>query len=294
MLMVALLAAATAAGCAETRATGVVCRAPRPNPKSGRPVSPEQWYRFLVDRGLDGGVADCTGAPVKWREPPSCLEPGEPSDTLPTARFTEDDLVVSRLTADTKLVWVVTTHYASGEALGPVALVREGKQELEVLSSGSLRARPRRARLRLANLGKGRFLVAEGEACTDDNDPATCRRSATLMLEERQRFNPIVILRPDGSCMGPAQVDLARRGEIPLQNGWKRRFELNSTTAFAPDTLTVQEQVAVSDYDPQKPGVPPRPVRRADALRVIEYKRGRLVASDSSLWTRVLTAEEGE
>ena len=289
-----LLALVATSGCSQPRKSGALCMAPRPNLKSGRPVSPEQWYRFMVDRGLDGDVADCTGAPVKWRDPPSCLEPREPSDTLPTERFAEDDLIVSKLGPDTKLVWVVTTHYASGEGLGPVALVRETPTDLEVLAVGSLRSRPKRARLRLATLGKGRFLIAEGEACTDDKDPATCRRSVTLMLEDKAHFNPIVLLRPDGSCMGPAQVDLSRRGEIPLPNGWQRRFELNSTTAIGFDTLTVQEQVAVSDYDPQRPGVPPRPVRRADAQRIIQYTRGRLVASDSSLWTRVTTAQEGE
>jgi hypothetical protein len=295
MSTIAAMAALLLLGCAGEKPTGALCTAPRPNLKSGRPVSPEQWYRFLVDRGLDGGVADCTGAPVKWRDPPSCLEPREPSDTLPTTRFVEDDLIVSKVDDTHKLVWVVTTHYANGEALGPVALVLETKTELEVVTVGTLRSRPKRARLKLAQLGQGTFLVAEGESCVDDKDPQSCRRSATLLLEDRQHFNPIVLLRPDGSCMGPAQIDLSRRGEVPLQNGWRRKFELNSSTSIGRETLTVQEQVGVSDYDPSKPGVPPRPVRQADATRVIQYNRGRLVTSDASLWTRVTTAvEEGE
>jgi hypothetical protein len=294
-MIAAATAAVLAAGCAAEKPTGAMCTAPRPNLKSGRPVSPEQWFNFLVDRGLDGGTADCTGAPVKWRDPPSCLEPREPSDTLPTARFVEDDLVVSKVDAEHKLVWVVTTHYANGEGLGPVALVRESKTDLEVLATGSLRARPKRGRLKLVTLGRGTFLLAEGEACADDKDPQSCRRSATLLLEDRQHFNPIVLLRPDGSCMGPAEIDLSRRGEVSLPNGWRRKFDLNSSTSIGRDTLTVQEQVAVSDYDPGKPGVPPRPVRQADATRVIQYNRGRLVTSDASLWTRVTTAvEEGE
>ena len=68
VLMLLVLAA-----CGETvRPTGAICTTPRPNLKTRRPVSPEQWYRFLVDRALDGGVADCTGAPVKWRAQAAC------------------------------------------------------------------------------------------------------------------------------------------------------------------------------------------------------------------------------
>jgi hypothetical protein len=293
-LLPAVLALALVAACAEAKPTGAICTAPRPNLTTKRPVSPEQWYRFLVDRGLDGGVADCTGAPVKWRDLPSCSEAAEPSDVLPTERFVEDDLIVSKQPDDTKLVWVVTTHYANGEGLGPVALVRETPTELEVLATGSLRARPRRARLKLTVFGRATFHEAEGESCVDNDDPATCRRSLSLLVAEHQHFNPVILVKTDGSCLGPAVLDLARRGEAPLRNGWKRRFELNATFAFARDTLTVQEQVGVSDYDPNKPGVPPRPVRRADATRTISYQRGRLVASDASLWTRVTTVEQEE
>ncbi len=282
-----LAGAALLAACGGERVAPALCSAARPPARRGRPARPEEWYRFLIDRDLDGGAADCAGGPVRWREPTGCLEPSEPSVALPVARFSENDLILTRVDEDTRLVWVITQRFGDGTAIGPVALVREGAT-LEVLAIGTLKARPRRARLRLQTLGESTFLSAEGEACTDDDDAATCRRTLVLLVERQRRFHPIGLVGTRGQCVGPARFDLARREELLLETGWRRRFDLVATLQFQGDQVLVQEQVSVSEYDPQRPGVPARPLRRVDGQRFVRLVDGRLQVNDVSLWQRVM------
>ncbi len=285
--------AATAASCGPTAApAAAACRLPHPAPGRSRVPRPEQWFRFLVDRGLDGGTADCSGTSVRWREPVGCQEPPEPTALLPPRPFREDDLVESRLTPTTRLVWAVTDHYADGEGLGPVALVRESATGFDVLAVGSLRARPQRAHLRLETVQAHTYLVAEGESCEIERDPSTCTRSVVLLRQADDRFVPATLVDARGACVGPARFYLALRDESALANGWRRRFELSAALDFRRDQIVTQEQVIVSDSDPRKADVPPTLVRRADAERVIRGVRDRLVVDDVSLWARVRSDPE--
>ena len=273
--------------------------APRPAPlcvmpaqlRPGSDVRAEQWYRFLVDRGLDGTATDCTGAPVRW-EPPSCQEPDEPGRPLPIARFQARDLVISRVSEDQRLVWVVTQRFSNGDGLGPIALVREGGDGPEVIVTGSLRARTLRARLALVQIGGQRFLTAEGEACTSQ-DPSTCRRSTVFLAVRRSRFVAVSLLSRDGACVGPAEFYLTRVKVIPMSSGTSRRFELISTLTFETDRIVVQENVTVSDFDPRRPDTPARLDRQVDDRRVVFVRDGRLVVNARSLWSRVLDEKEG-
>lgn len=252
-------------------------------------LRPAEWFHFLVDRALDGGAADCTGAAIAWREPKGCADEAE--SPVVSSRFTDKDLITSRVSPTEELIWVVTHHFADGEALGPVALVRARAGRVEVTAVGSLRARTERTRLRMEQLGDGRFLVAIGENCAPD-EPRPCRRSMVLLEQRGQHFVPAALLGNDGACVGRAEIDLSRRAVVPLKSGWNRRFELSSSTRFANGSIVVEEQVVVADLDPTRPTAPPRPARRADAERVVRFAKGRLTTSDVPLWSRVVNAEQ--
>jgi hypothetical protein len=290
--LLALGVAAAASSCASAPPTTGICRLPRATPGLSKTPRPEEWFRFLVDRGLDGGTADCSGASVRWRAPASCQETDEPAALLPPRPFREGDLIEAHLTPTTRLVWAVTDHYASGEGLGPVALVEEGNDGFDVLAVGSLRARPGRAHLSLESLGASTYLVAEGESCAVATDPATCTRNAVLLRKGGDRFEPATLVDHRGACVSPARFFLTRRDESSLGTGGQRRFELSATLEFQRDQLVSQEQVLVSDADPRQADVPPTVVRRVDEARVIRALGGRLVVDDVSLWTRVRSAAQ--
>jgi hypothetical protein len=268
-----------------------LCTSARPLTKTNkiRPLRPDDWFNLLVDRASDGSNADCTGTALTWEEPQGCLEPVDAGTPAPPRPFREEDVIISRVDPTTRLVWIVTDRFTNGDGQGPVALVSEEPQTMEVVTLGTLRAKARRPRLKLVTVGKTEVLTAEGEACEREDDPATCRRSMSLLLRQGQRFVPLRMHARNGMCLGAATIHLKRQKQVPLPSGWTRRLDLNSTVQAQPARIVVTEQVVVSDFDPTRPGVPPRPVRRADAEILLWFaKDGRLLASDASLWSRVL------
>lgn len=270
----------------------VICTVPKQLLAEDRSGQPELWYRLLVDRGLDGAPCDCTGKPIVWQAPTSsCREADPPSAPLAPARFSASDLIFSAVGDDAKLVWVVTQRFENGDALGPVALVRERSRGPEVLVTGTLRAGLERTRLSLVTLGEQSFLAADGESCTG-RGPNACRRSTVLLAEQGGRFVATPFVDENGACMGPAALDQARSEVVPLSSSTKRRFDLSSTLAFDGDHIIVQETVTVSDFDPSK-SAPPRLERRADAQRIVRATGGRLVVHDPSLWSRVVDQTGG-
>jgi hypothetical protein len=277
------------AGCASQ--PPAVCVMPKQVRTGKKTVRAEQWYRFLVDRGLDGKPTDCSGAAVRWEGKP-CDEPEEEPTALQPAPFAVDDLIISRVSKEQQLVWIVTQRFSNGDGLGPVALVRGEGDDAEVIITGSLRARTRRARLFLVEQTEGRLLAAEGETCASA-DPSTCRRSTVLLVEKQNKFVEVPLRTESGACVGPAEFHLTRDKIVPASSGWKRKFELISALTFEKDRILVQENVVVSEFDPTKPGVPPRIDRRADGQRIVRYLGGRLIVNDRSLWARVLEQNGG-
>jgi hypothetical protein len=276
----------------KTKSSGPpLCSAARPLTKTNkfRSMRADDWFNLLVDRAADGSNADCTGTPLTWSEPQGCLETAEASTPAPAQPFKEEDVIVTRVDEATKLVWVMTDRFSNGDAQGPVALVEEGAQTMDVVSLGTLRSKGRRPRLKMITVGKSEVLTAEGEVCEREDDPASCRRSISLLQRQGKRFVPLRLHARNGMCLGPAVIHMKRQKLVPLDSGWTRRLELNSTLQAQPARILVTEQVVVSDFDPTRPGVPPRPVRRADAEILLWFaKDGRLLASDASLWSRVL------
>ncbi|MFL5348859.1 MAG: hypothetical protein ACJ8AT_29020 [Hyalangium sp.] len=262
--------------------------------------TPDDWFALLL-HGFDRqqGVApspsvDCSGVPVVWQEPQveECREPGPEAKPLPPpSRLTDEDLVLETVRADLRLVWVVTRRFSNGEGLGPVGLVERTPQGFVVRALGSLRAYPRQSRLRLEQAGDVTVLVAEGEVCTDEAPPVCRRMARVLPLRQGRFFAEAVASDSDGSCLGPAWFPLSREQVLKLPSGLYRKIEFTSTLAVKPEGIVLDEQVVMSNLDPQQPTMPPLPYRRAQAQRVLSVKDARLVGTSPSLWVRLVQPE---
>jgi hypothetical protein len=252
--------------------------------------TPDLWMTFLV-RGLDprthlatSPALDCVGNQVVWETPGlACSDNSLARTLLPGRALGPDDVVVSPAGEGVSLVWVMTNRFASGEAMGPVALVTAGSRDMVVRAVGTLRAFPVRARLRLERLGEVTLLVAEGEVC----GPADCERGLRLLSLRGDRFVPETILSESGACEAPGWIFVKRQEVEPLSSGWRRRHDLDAAVAFQPAAIAVQELLVVRDSDPRNPSSPGRVFRRAEDQLTIAWRNGRLVASSSSLWSRM-------
>lgn len=253
-----------------------------------------EWASLLVQGFQPGIVAgnprDCTGHAVEWREPEMrCHEPAELGSILPQRPVTDDDVVVQRMPGNMRLVWVMTDRFTNGEAIGPVALTEFQGERVAVRAIGTMRTFPRRARLRIETISNQRVLVGEGELCTEENNPLSCHRQARLMLLRGDRFVAEPLRSATGRCIGPARFEFSKEHDITLsETGWRRRFELSSALLYRANGIQIHENVLVQDSDPARPMVPPRVFRRAGQDRAIYVMNGRFVASDPSLWSRVL------
>jgi hypothetical protein len=260
----------------------------------GQAPTPDLWMGFLL-RGLDPRTRqattpaiDCLGNQVIWDGPGlACSDNSLARALLPGRPLAADDVVVSPVGEGTSLVWVMTNRYASGEAMGPVALVTAGRREQVARVLGTLRAFAVRPRLRLERLGEVDLLVAEGERCGGEGAAVSCERGLRLMSIRGNRFVPETVLSEAGACETPGFLFLMREESEPLPSGWRRRHELNASVAFGPAAIAVQELLVIRDADPRTPASPGRVFRRAEDQLSISWKNGRLAASSSSLWSRM-------
>lgn len=256
----------------------------------------QEWMALLL-RGFDpetgratSPAVDCSGAQVRWEGPALACDDGSTARAqLPDRPLGAEDVVVTPLDARTRLVWIVTNRYASGDGLGPAAVVEVYDQRLVVRAIGALRANVLRARLRLEPLAGTEALVAEGERCASA-DPASCERAVRVMPLARDRFQPFRVETLDGGCASPAWFWLGREDVEKLASGWRRRTRLDGAISFSPAGFAVDEQVAVHDLDPKQPNAPPRTFRKAESRLEVTVAGGRLVTSGSPLWNRVKAA----
>lgn len=259
----------------------------------------DAWARLILRSHspgiVPGNVSDCTNTPVRWVDPAiRCREPAEQSAPIPQHPIGEDDVVVSRVSnaPNFRLVWIMTDRFENGEAVGPVALAEFASPNVVVRAIGTMRTFPRRARLRFEILGNRRVLVGEGEICTDDNNPLTCRRQARLMLLRNNRFAPEPLRSQSGRCLGPARFEFAKEATTTVpETGWRRHFALQTSLQYRTEGIQVHELVTVEDNDPRRPDVPPTIFRRAGQDRAVYVINDTFIASDPSLWSRVLTVE---
>jgi len=254
---------------------------------------PEKWIKLLL-RGYDpesrkvtNPALDCTTRQVRWEAPAfACFDNALATTMLPPRPIGEADVIVSRIGEGFGIAWVITNRFASGDALGPVAVVEQGEDRLAVHALGALRAYPDKATLRLEKLGALTVLVAEGQLCASA-DPATCVRSARLMPLRGDRFSAEPLFSEAGACVSPAWFDLDRQESAALETGWRRRSTLAASLVFGPGGLRVEEQLAVHDLDPKDRQARPRLFRKADGERSVKAVEARLVTTGRSVWTTV-------
>jgi hypothetical protein len=290
-----LLAAATLSACAtgHTAWSGQrVCWLERP---ADQAASPELWMTFLL-RGLDPRsrltttpAIDCVGNQVTWDAPGlACTDNTLARTLLPGRPLADEDVAVSPVREGVALVWVMTNRFASGEAMGPVALIDIRPRETVVRAIGTLRAFAVRPKLRMERLGAVELLVAEGERCGPvEGGAQSCERAVRLMSLRGDRFVPEVIVSDQGSCDSPAWVFLVREESERLESGWRRSHELATSMVFQPESIALQELLVVRDSDPKHPTTPGRVFRRAEDQLTITWKGGRLVTTGTSLWNRM-------
>jgi len=293
-LQASAVALSLLAGCATVPKPAMCFAEAGPNARSF--PTPDTWFSLLL-HGYDKSTSanprptvDCAGAPVWWQDPAAdeCAEAGPDAQPLPPAeKLGEEDLVLETLQAGQRLVWVMTRRFTNGEALGPVALVETTEQGFRVEALGSLRAMAKNTTLRLEKVRGTQILVAEGDACTPGGEEV-CRRHARIMPLRTNRFFSESVSNASRACLGAAWFPLSRELTFELPNGLRRKFELTSTLTFAEDGISVQEQVQVSDSDPEQPDVAPRLYRRAQDTRTLELANNALLGNKASLWSRMV------
>jgi hypothetical protein len=235
-------------------------------------------------RGLDpmtrratNPALDCTGRQVRWEGPILSCEDGMLARTaLPDRPIADADVVVAPVATDQALVWIITTRFASGDALGVVALAETTARQQRILALGPLRAYPARVRLRLETLGDRKVLVAEGDSCAGI-DPSSCTRAVRLVPLQGDRFVPLPLVGDDRRCVAPAWFDVLRH-ETRQEGDRMAQVDLAATLAFDGPKLVVDEQVVIHERE-SSPGAPARVLRRAQAQRTVRWVGDSLVVS---------------
>jgi hypothetical protein len=215
-----------------------------------------------------GPETECSGTAIAATR--SACDPEATS--LPAIPVTDEEVLTRRVSDVQQLVWIITrSDGVEGE--GPVALVERREHGLVVKAQGILRADRGRPRLRLAS--DGRVLVVDSERCSDPNDPATCQRTAQILVKNGNRFERVPVRhRQTGRCLTPPAIALTRSETRTLPNGWERTFSLAASWEDAAGAIVVHESVSVRDRDPRAPAVPTRPFREVSTERRITLGNG--------------------
>lgn len=301
-LLVALVVAG--AGCkrqAQVRESAVRALCFSELPSDMRVVSPAVWrpealFKLLIN-GYDPSTGkvplpptDCMGTPILWQDPApgECAETAQEGTPLPIQPLTVEEMIVTEMRLDLKLVWAIVRRFSNGEAIGPVALVEATPRGLAVRALGTLKALPKSARLRLERIGGIEVLLADGERCWGKEDPKMCQRMVRIMPLRGNRFVAEPLVSQDGKCMQPANIALSRTGTQPLPAKWVRKYEFTAALSVAPDGIHVAEQIAAKDSDLRQPSSPARLFRKAQDERLIQVNQSRMSVDRPSVWTQLL------
>jgi hypothetical protein len=198
------------------------------------------------------------------------------------------DVVVMNLGDARRLVWAITDRYSDGQAEGPVALVEIEAQGIAVRTSGVLRAYAENASLRLARLGTGTVLVAEGEVCSK---PGSCERATRVVPVAGDHFVAKPLVDDKGACLGPAFFPLRQGG---VARGRKRaKYDVQVSITYGPDSIAIREQLALTNTDAAAAADPAAGsfVTRVQAERLLTLKDGDLVATAPSVLARWLAQQ---
>jgi hypothetical protein len=262
-------------------------------PLGDRALPPAFWFSLILkDYQASGAVTrpvrDCEGQVANWNVDGCGNEPDV--EAIPSPALTDRDIVVSHLGEGRRLVWVLADRFVNGEGAGPVAMAEFDDRGVSVTTLGILRAYASRAQLRMEKLGDGQLLVAEGEACADERDARTCVRGVRIVPVGRKRFVPLVLSDVDGRCLGRAFFPLRAEGTVG-EGGRRKNYRVQSSVNFAPDQLSVQEQltIGVGSMGSSSADAAASAVSRMTAERHIRFAAGRLIADSPSLlerWTK--------
>lgn len=259
-------------------------------------VPPEVWFSVLLrdyDRkssNVARPVKDCSGGeiPVEMVAADRCPadQAGVP---LPDRPLQPEDLFVTPTSDGRMLVWIRTTHYDNGEAVGPIAMAEWSKRGVAIRKIGALRAHADQAALRLEPMGAHQVLVVESRACSKDA-PDDCTRIIKLVPLIGDRFVEQPLVLSDGTCLGPARFEMFKKHEVQL-DGMVRTFELARSIDFTDGNVVLSEQVKIEDQDPSEPEAPPKLFRKANVQRPLQATEMGMVTKDG-LWEKML-AEHG-
>lgn len=264
-------------------------------------LPPEVWFELLFKGyrdGVDGDPVDCSGEPIAWTElPQRCSEhepsgddgsrldalPAEASPARPGERF--DRVIVRHASADYWFAWAPFRQLDNGMREGPIAIARLYDGTLEARAVGTLRAFADKVRLDIRQLGPEHMLVAEGEWCAPS---APCVRGTRLMWLDRQRFRARPVRSAAvRSCLGPAWFVHAEKLEKKLGRHWSRTLERAAVLTYQPNHISLQERIVVNDRDLERPGLPPRLFRDAQAQLTLTLRDGELLSEGQSLWPAI-------
>ena len=254
-------------------------------------VFPAQYWFALLLQGyqMSGELArparSCSGGPVTL-DSDECA--GEPTSTrvAPSSVVSARDVTVVNLGDARRLVWAVTDHLSDGQAEGPVAIAEIEAQGIAVRASGVLRAYPENASLRLAKLGTGTVLVAEGEVCAK---PGSCQRATRVVPLIGDRFVAKSLVDDKGLCLGPAFFPLRQEG---VSRGRKHaKYEIQVSITYGTDNIAIREQLALTGAEPASDPGTSSFVTRVQAERQLTLKDGELVATAPSVLARWLARQ---
>jgi hypothetical protein len=255
-----------------------------------RAYPPQYWFVLLLSGYQSSGALarparDCRGMPVKL-DHDGCAPPATAAEL--DAPVTAADLHVARIGDRQRLAWVEARHYADGQAEGPVALVDVQEDGLAVRALGMLRAFHDNVALRLVTMDGGTVLVAESERCEKlkthgSGAPAPCDRAIRLVPLLGDRFVDAPIVDERGACLDSAALPVHASGAA--SDG--AHYQIESQVTFAPDAVTVREELAVENRGRAAPGDASFVTRVQNERRFV-LRGGRLSTRESGLLARWL------
>jgi hypothetical protein len=255
-------------------------------------VYPAEYWFALVLQGyqmsgeLTRPARSCTGAPVAL-EIDGCAGDAPVTRLPPPVVLSARDVTVMNLGDTRRLVWAITDRYADGQAEGPVVLAEIEPQGIAVHASGILRAYPENASLRLARLGAGTVLVAEGEVCAR---PGQCERATRVVPLVGDHFVAKSLIDDKGVCLGPAFFPMRQGG---VANGRKRaKYDVQVSITYGPENIAIREQLALTGAEPAADPGTGSFVTRVQAERQLTLHDGNLVASAPSVLARWLAQQQ--
>lgn len=284
---------------------GAACR---PKPSSNPPLCrykaseedlasqslpPEQWLSTIspsVDRSTmtrRGPLKDACGRVLEIPAEPWPACPGMAPPTVPKGgdRIEISDLIVSQVGEGRLLIWAATEELATGEAMGPAALVFWKGGGLEVHAAGLLRGLRNEARIRLHKTSGKPVVILESQKCTTDD---RCTAITKFFPIIKRRFQDLPIKGPEGECEGEASFVLSRKTEEPRSGKLTRRFELQRTVELAEDGIYLVDLVTGDEYNPRDPVGTVKPFRRITARRKLELANDHFMVRERDLWSDVL------